>query len=696
MIRSPARRSDRSRAIGRSALSSGLLAAVVVSLLIAGVSGPVLASGPALAAGTPTGAQETDAPSDEVVFDDPEELEALVDEVMAEEMADGDVPGATVAVVEGDETVLAKGYGEADLETGEPVRANETAFMTGSVGKLVTWTAVMQGVEDGTLDLDEDVNTYLEDSAVEIPETYDDPVTLRHLGTHTAGFDTRLNPGLADDPDEVTSLETALVETQPERVSPPGAEPRYSNWGTMLAGHVVAEAHDTTFEEYVQSEVFEPLEMDHSTFAQPVPEDRPGELAAPHEPTADGAERADRLYINWRPAGSMSATSTDMATFASAHLGDGAVGDARILEQETVETMHDVHHERHPEINDWRYGFYEYGPPEDDLIAHSGGLLHATSKLVLAPEEDVAVFVSYNVRNEEALPSDAADRILTAYDLTSTTDTPEEAFGEDDNAGERADAVAGEYDLSQVPDDGPEQALGVVTRLSVDAVGDGRLESDTLGFDEQEWVETEPYVYHEVGGDDVLVAEVDDGEVQTLHLNSLPVVTFQPVPLSERTLVVGVAVGAPLVGFALSVLGWATLAVWRGWQRRRVRARAEADADASMTIRDGLASRLRSRSWLARAAGVGLCVVSLSFVGLFLAGFAAAGEMAFVTMPLSLRVALVLPPVVALLAAATAVGSALAWSDGDWSGRARLHQTALAVLGLAFVWGLFQLGLLGL
>ncbi|MFP8951864.1 serine hydrolase [Natrialbaceae archaeon A-arb3/5] len=693
MSRSPAHRSDRIRAVSRSMRSSVLLAAVVVALVVAGVSGPVLAANPT------TGLQETDAPPDgDAAFADEEELEALVDDLVAEEMAEHDVPGATVAVVEGDEAVLAKGYGEADIEAGEPVRANETAFIIGSVGKLVTWTAVMQGVEDGTLDLDEDVNTYLEDSEVEIPETDDEPVTLRHLGTHTAGFDTALNPGMVDDSDEVTSLETALVETQPDRISSPGEEPRYSNWGTMLAGHVVAEAHDTTFEEYVQSEIFQPLEMDHSTFAQPVPDDQPGELAAPHTPTADGVERDDRVYINWRPAGSMSATATDMAAFMSAHLGDGAVGDDRILESETAETMHDVHHERHPALTDWRYGFYEYGPPEDDLIAHSGGTLHESTKLVLAPEEDVGVFVAYNVRNEEAPPSDVVDEILTAYELRSTPTEPDDQTGAvGGDATERAEAIDGEYETSMLPDEGHEQVVGVVSRLSIDATDDGRLESHMLGFDEQEWVETEQYVYHEVDGDDVLVAEVEDGTVEAVHLNSAPMATFEPVAVHERTVVVAATVGAALAGFALSILGWLGLAAWRNVRRLRARASGEDDGSSASNVAIGrrLRSRLRRPSWLARAAAVALCVVSLSLVGLLIVGFGSGGEHAFVVMPLSIRVALALPPFVGLFAVATVVATALAWHNGYWSRRARLHQTALAVLGLAFVWQLFQLGLLG-
>ena len=690
-----------------SALATIAFALVVSSLVVAGAVGPVVAAGaPITGDGSETvstiddgGTEQAtlDDASDESdtgpVFDDPDELEAFVDDAIADQRTEHEIPGATVSVVEGDETVLAKGYGEADAEAGTPVRANETAFMVGSVAKPVTWTAVMQAIEDGELDLDEDVNTYLEDSDVEIPDTYDETVTLRHLGTHTAGFDTALSPGLVEDGDEVSDLETALVEDQPDRVRPPGETPSYSNYGTMLAGHIIEETYDTSFEEYVQSEVFGPLEMDHSTFAQPVPADQPAEVAAPH--AADG-EPEDRWYMDWRPAGSMSATATDMATFMHAHLGDGAVGDARILESETVETMHDTHYERHSELNDWRYGFYEYGAADADLLAHSGGTLHESSKLVLAPEDDVGIFVSYNARNDAAPPSDVVDEILEAYDLQpeaeSDTNTLEGATP--DGAGERADAVAGEYRTTMTPEDGPEQVVDLAMRLSVEATGDGRLESDTLGFNEQEWVETEPYVYHEVGGHDVLVADVADGEVEALHANSAPMLAYEPVALHERTLVAGGALAVALLGFALSALGWIGLAARRRWRSWR-----QPSTTGSNPTRDPvyerLSRQLRRPAWLARATGTALCLVSLAFVGGFLWGFAIDEQFAFVTMPTPFRVALTLPPVVAALALATVGSAGLAWRRGYWSRRARIHQTVLAVLGLAFAWILAQFGLLG-
>ncbi|RQG97387.1 serine hydrolase domain-containing protein [Natrarchaeobius oligotrophus] len=702
-------RFDRLRTVGRSSLSIVALAVIVSSLLVAGAAGPVLAtnastdanaesgvtSGAFDGAATATDGDDSDEPAS---ADESADLEAIVDEIVAEQRDEHDVPGITVAVVEGGEPVLEKGYGEANVASGQPVRADETSFVIGSVGKLVTWTAVMQGVEDGKLDLDEDVNVYLEDSAVEIPETDDGPVTLRHLGTHTAGFDTRHDPGLVEDPDEVTSLETALAENRPDRIRPPGETVSYSNYGAMLAGHVVAEAYDTTFEEYVQSELFGPLGMDHSTFAQPVPEDHPGELAAPHEPTTDGVETADRTYVNWRPAGSMSATATDASTFMSAHLEGGGVDDARILEPASVEAMHDTHHERHPAVNGWRYGFYEYGPPDADLIGHSGGTLHETSKLVLAPKADVGVFVSYNVRDDRASPNAVVDRILEAYGLLSEPvelDEREVAADTVTGSTERTDLAAGEYLPSMATRDGPAQFLGLAMRLSIEPAGDGRLESDTLGFDEREWIESEPNVYQQVDGHDVLVVEVEDGAVEAVHRNSHPMTTYEPVPVHERTAAVGASVGVALVGFLATVLWWLGIGTRRLYGRIRAGSNGRASPDGRSTVVEPIERFRRAvgrPAWLARAAGIALAVVSLGFAGSLLAGLAIGGEFAFVATPLPLRIALALAPLSLLLAGATAVSAGLAWYNSYWSRRARVGRTILAVLGIVFAWQLLQLG----
>ena len=124
------------------------------------------------------------APSQPQGPTDPAELEAFLDELLARQMEENHIPGGAVAVVRDGEVLLAKGYGYADLENGVPVDPELTVFRIGSSGKVFTWTAVMQLVEQGKLDLNVDINTYLD---FRVPDTYPRPITLEHLLTHKIG-----------------------------------------------------------------------------------------------------------------------------------------------------------------------------------------------------------------------------------------------------------------------------------------------------------------------------------------------------------------------------------------------------------------------------------------------------------------------------------------------------------------------------
>lgn len=111
-------------------------------------------------------------------------------------------------------------------------------------------------------------------------------------------------------------------------------------------------------------------------------------------------------------------------------------------------------------------------------------------------------------------------------------------------------------------------------------------------------------------------------------------------------------------------------------------------------LSSSLDRRLTTPAWLARVSALGLCVSSLGFVALVVAGFAIEGELAIVTTPLPLRLALWLPPFVAAFAAGTLAGAVVGWYDRYWSFPVRIHQTILAALGVLFVWQLFAHGFL--
>lgn len=537
-----------------------------------------------ITAGRASGTSGTDSdrpPASTDRFGDGKELEAFLDELMERRI--GEVtPGATIAIVEGNTPVLTRGYGSADVDADVPVRADETSFRVGSVGKLVTWTAIMQCVERGVLDLDEDVNTYLQDSEVEVNDTYDDPVTLRHLGTHTPGFESALDPEVVADSDALAPLETVLATNQPSRVRPPGELVGYSNYGAALAGHIVATVNDTTFEEYVGSEIFEPLDMTHSTFAQPISADHPGTLAVGHTRSGGTFTTTDPLFINMRPAGSMSATANDMAAFISAHLGNGAIGTTRILNAVTARTMHERHHVRHPAVTNWRYGFHEHGDPDANLVGHSGATINFRSYLVLALDDDVGIFVSYNTNDiddpDTEGPAAVIDELLAEYGLQpESTASPSSApkSGWQD----RAEAITGEYSASHLPQSGPLQLVDLLEHVSIEPVEPGRIATSALEGGTRNWIETAPYVYREADGHDVLAFETDGGDVTAMYMGSTPTGVYRPVPVHDRQLVAGTVLGGSVAGFGLSLGGWGAVGAWRRWTDRAGGTATETEGD---------------------------------------------------------------------------------------------------------------------
>src|SRR5215217_40897 len=199
---------------------------------------------------------------------DPAELEAFLDEELGSEMEKHHIAGAAVSVVKDGKLFFAKGYGDADLEKGIPVDPEQTVFRIGSVGKVFTWTAVMQLAEQGKLDLDEDINTYLD---FRIPDTYPQPITLKDLMTHTSGFETRYFEVAALDADDQLPTREWLVSHMPARVRPPGEYAAYSNYGTSLAGYIVARVSGEPYEQYIQEHILNPLDMVHTTAQWPMP-----------------------------------------------------------------------------------------------------------------------------------------------------------------------------------------------------------------------------------------------------------------------------------------------------------------------------------------------------------------------------------------------------------------------------------------
>ena len=249
------------------------------------------------------------------------DVDTWLDGFMPYALSSGGIAGAVVVVVKDGQVLTERGFGYADVKTKKPVDPQRTLFRPGSVSKTFTWTAVMQQVEAGKLDLDTDVNRYLDFT---IPPYNGQPITLRNLMTHSAGFEEQLRDNFVTKAKDMQPLDVFLKHNIPERIYAPGTVVAYSNYGATLAGYMVQRVSGEPFDAYVKRHIFDPLGMTHSTFDQPLPASLAPDMASGYI-TADKPPRPFEM-ITVAPAGSLSSTGDDMARFMIAHLQGGYNG----------------------------------------------------------------------------------------------------------------------------------------------------------------------------------------------------------------------------------------------------------------------------------------------------------------------------------------------------------------------------------
>ncbi|WP_227015154.1 serine hydrolase domain-containing protein [Natronorubrum aibiense] len=616
-------------------------------------------------------AQEGTEPTDEATrpLADSDAFEAFLDGVMETHLETYDIAGATVAVVDGDDE-FAKGYGYADLEAETPVDAAETLFRTGSVSKLFTWTVAMQAVERGALAIDEDVGATLK--AVELPETYDEPITLEHLATHTPGFEERVRGTFVRNESELQPLEEMLQTEQPSRVRPPGEFAAYSNYGSALAGQLVAETAGSSFETVAEDGIFEPLSMERSTFAQPVSETFAGDLSKGYKIGGNDPIEGEFEYVGIPPAGAMSATATDMASFVRAFLQDGSVDDGQILESETVDEMHRRRFGHDERLNGIAFGFYEMSRNGVRVLGHGGDTELFHSLLFLVPDHDVGVFVSYNsVGGLKARP-EFVDAFFDRYVPQSEAETPTP-----NGSPERADTITGTYRSNRIPYTTSEKFTGFPSTITVSVDGEGRLVTEPLGGEATQWVEVEPLLFEDVDGADRLAFRDDDGEITHLFLDSTPVTAFERLSRRESP---GVQLGLLAVSLLVlltAAVGWPLAA---GWRRYR----------GTTSSLEGLNSPLRYARWVAGATSVAF----LAFAVAFAAILAIDPTWLLLGDPLRFRLLLAVSLLGAIGTVLTVGLTAWVWYDRQWGLPARLHYTTVAVAGAVLCWVLAYWNLL--
>ncbi|TAN03543.1 MAG: serine hydrolase [Rhodanobacteraceae bacterium] len=476
----------------------------------------------------------------------------------------GDIAGGVVVVVKDGKVLFAEGYGHADLKTRAPVSTATTLFRIGSVSKLFTWTAVMQLVQAGKLNLDRDINAYLD---FRIPPAFGKPITLRDLMTHTPGFEDTARDLLPATP-AGTNLERYLKAHVPARIFPPGKIVAYSNYGAGLAGYIVQRVSGEPFDDYIRQHILQPLDMQHSTFAQPLPANLAPLLAKGYASASDGVAKPFEL-ANPAPAGAMTSSALDMANFMIAQLQDGRFGDTRILSRATAELMHSPQYTAAPGLNGFDLGFYQENRNGQRIIGHGGDTIVFHTDLHLLLDADVGLFVAFNSEGRNGAVNDVRSAIFHAF---LDRYFPYRAPPLPTATTARADAarVTGWYESSRRN----QSALSLLYLLGaqhVVAQADGTLTisgmTDAAGAP-LHWREIGPLRYRQVHGQSLVEFVADaHGRIRYFASGEDPTELYQRLPASHSLGTFGPLVLIATLVILVALLTW----IAGGWMHRHYR-----------------------------------------------------------------------------------------------------------------------------
>ena len=537
------------------------------------------------------------------------DVDTWLDGFMPLALSQGDIAGAVVVVVKDGSILTQRGYGYADLAARKPMDPERTLVRVGSVSKLFTWTALMQLVERGDVALDTDINAYLD---FRIPARDGKPITVRNLITHTPGFEEQLKSAVTYDPAAAQPLDALLKRWTPERIFAAGTMPAYSNYGAALAGYIVQRVSGMPFEDYVEGYLLGPLGMTSSSFRQPLPSPLQARMAKGYA-TASSSERAFEI-VGLGPAGALSAPATDVAKFMIAHLQQGRLGDAVILQPQTALQMHTTPLTVLPRVDRMLLGFYEANYKGRRVIAHGGDTLWFHGDLRLFIDDGVGMYVAFNSMGKGlaaidlriALFEQFANRYLPVPDWRAGPGVAEHT------ALHHARLIAGRYTNSRRMESSFMSLLNLVGALEVTDHLDGTIGVSMVRSASAvplRWHEVEPFVWQLDGSSRLLSAELRNGEVARIAFDEIsPFMMFERLSAWRASWSLPVFLAA-LVSLLATAIVWPASALARRYYGVQY-AQPQQDANAHRWLR--ISATATVLMWAAWAATIGIMMSDLA------------------------------------------------------------------------------------
>ena len=460
------------------------------------------------------------------------DVDAWLDGKIPDALNNGKIPGAVVVVVHDGQVVTNRGYGYADTGADgaepKPVEAERTLFRWASISKIPTSIAVMQLVEQGKIDLDADISTYVD---VKIDRGFPGDITVRHLLTHTAGFEETYASWHEFD------FDVYVTQKAPKQVFAPGTTPAYSNYGMSLAGYIVQQVSGERFPEYVRRHVLEPAGMETATYEQPLPE-----ALAP------------------RPAGRLTGSGADAGRFLMAQLQRSP----EVLQPATWEQMWSsgLGPESLGNLSKASFmglGYYDKSRNGRRIIGHGGDLTSGYhSDFQIYPDDGTGIFISLNGDGPRTsdLRADLMKGFSDRYYPSGGEQLPQVS---PDEARPYAQQVSGTYQSTRTFFSTFVAAWEpAVRKITITATENGHLR---IGA--EEYVMVEPWVWQKTDGSARIAAQVEDGKVVRIGAT---IGSYIPQTLAQQALL-PVLVGSSLV-LVMVIVAWPIGALRRRWAIR--------------------------------------------------------------------------------------------------------------------------------
>lgn len=305
-------------------------------------------------------------------------------------LSNNQITGAVVSVVQDGEIIHERGYGVANVVTGEAADPHRTRVRIGSTTKTFTATIIAQLMDEGVIEtLDDPVNRYLD--RYQLPDNDGVPITLRHLLTHSAGFEDRFFFIGSDRPVDIPVRPELFDTLRPAYARPAGDRVVYSNFGVAVLGLVIEDLTGMSIDEAMRRRIFAPLGMTNTELAVSIEE--PAGLAFPGLIDGTGETTGPVPFVAINPAvaqtGSIVSTAGDMARYMNAQLGNGDVLNAAIRTR-----LHRRIESNDEQLNGIGMVFFVDQWAGRTTIAHGGNWAGFHTWMVLLPEEGLGFFVT--------------------------------------------------------------------------------------------------------------------------------------------------------------------------------------------------------------------------------------------------------------------------------------------------------------